>query len=789
MTPERADSPPIPAEPKTRNRTLSFRAGLLILAAAVTLPYAPVLAGYVPFPAEIVTSFPPWEGTPSSTCCAGFQHSELGDIATQIYPWRTLNSALRIGHAPLWNFYVFMGIPYQAMPMSALFFPLHWLFSLLTVPLAWSLLFPVRAVIVAIATAIFVRRMGASRPAALTSGLIFALSGWVMAFQGRPQLDSAMWLPLMFLAVDELRSKPSYKSVALGAVAFALPVLAGHPEVAFEVTLVVLLYAAYRLFPLKPAPVRYLAAFGVTGVLSLMLAAVQLLPTFEWTGLIARSLDMRWGSLASSQILGFLSRDLLHHPNVDGVFIPEGASYIGAFTVAVLPFLVFWRKRLDVLFFAGLAFFCMEIAYGWQPGFWISNHIPVLAGLPNWRLLVAADFALAVLAGLAITALQSRCDSPELRLLPAAPVAWTLGGIAAGALIALRLVGHTVPLRWNLLLVLVSLTIAVLAATRRIDSRDFVRVALVVASADLITAAFGVIPFVKPADIFPSAPVFDFLRPKTIPMWRVCALDAVYGAHFEVPYRLSSPAGYDFPNTRMAKVLSVFKTQGEARALKSQDVLAAPKGMVDLTGTRYFVTTDWNKSTSRFAALPNRFNQTFSFRHVQVFENPDAIPLVSFLPGTAIQVIGNEDDQLKAITGPDFDGRRTLIVPEEIDRFWGSRVAAAAPSIADVIQSNDEVKLSVAADRDGLVYFNEAYYPGWVAEVDGMKVPVIRANYAFMAVPVSQGYHTVRFEFAPASFRLGGALSGFAALLIMGGFAIPLALRRHTARPSVRTKE
>jgi uncharacterized membrane protein YfhO len=54
------------------------------------------------------------------------------------------------------------------------------------------------------------------------------------------------------------------------------------------------------------------------------------------------------------------------------------------------------------------------------------------------------------------------------------------------------------------------------------------------------------------------------------------------------------------------------------------------------------------------------------------------------------------------------------------------------------------------------------------AEVDGVKAPVIRANYAFMAVPVAQGNHTVRFEFAPNSFRVGSILSAF---------AVPLALR------------
>jgi hypothetical protein len=777
MTPAGSEVPLIPAESGVRNKTLSFRTGLLILAVAVSLPYLPVLVGYVPFPADIVVSFPPWEGTAARACCTGSPHPNEGDFATCYYPWRrTLNSKLRIGNVPLWNFQAFMGTPYEAMPQSAVFFPLNWLLSLFPFLLAWSLLFILRSIIIATTTAIFVRNLGASSLAALVSGFIFALSGWVVAWQGATPLDTAMWLPLMFLAVDALRSRQSRAFLALAAVAFALPVLGGHPEVALEVTVMALVYAAYRLFPIAPSSGRYALAFGAAGLLSLALAAVQLMPTLEWVGLIARSLDIHWGSLGSSQSVGFLSRDLLHHPNVDGVSIPEGAAYIGAFTIALLPFSVLWRKRRDVVFFVALAFFCIEAAYGWQPGFWISAHIPVLANLPNWRLLGVADFACAVLAGLAISAVAARCQKREPRFAYWTLILWLMTAIGAGGPIILRLAGHTaIPWRWTLLLVLLSLIIVSLAATRRIRAVDFSRALVVLIAADLMTAGFAVVPFVEPDDIFPTAPVFDFLRARAIPMWRVAAVDVVYGAQFELPYRLSSAAGNDFPNKRAVRVLSVVETED---AFRSQNVLTAPKGVLDLTGTRYFVTTEWNQSTSRFAAHPERFTKTFSLHHVQVFENPDAVPLLSFLPATAIHVIATEDDQFKALTGSDFDGKRTVIVPQEVGRFWGVPGDAAPTLISDVAQTNNEVKLILTADQDGMLYFNESYYPGWVAEVDGMKVPVMRANYAFMAVPVRQGHHAVQFEFAPTSFRVGGLLSALAVIFIAGTFAIPVAVRR-----------
>ena len=517
------------------------------------------------------------------------QHAEQGDLVTQFYPWRTaLNSTLSIGKAPLWNSHVLMGAPYVAMPESGVFFPLNWVFSILRGPVAWSLLFLVRAVIIAITMAVFTKRLGMSPAASIFCGFTFAFCGWVLAFQSRPQLDTAMWLPLMFLSVDWLREKPSRVPIAVGALAFAFPVLGGHPEIAFQVILLGLLYAGYRAFPLTQETVRYLAAFGVTGLLSLMLAAVQLLPTLEWIGLIPRSLAERWPPLPGVEIIAFISRDLFHHPNVDGVFIPEGAAYVGAFALAALPFAYFWRKRRDVVFFAVMTFLCVEIVYGWQPVSGLAQHVPVLNGLPNWRFLVGADFALTVLAGFGLSALESRCSEPNPRSSRAALIiALGVSGAACGLLL-LRAGHHTaIPYRLNLALILLAVAMAVLAYIRAVDRAALLRWTAVLVAADLLAFSMGHIPFVRSTDIYPTNPVFDFLRQHANSTWRVAPVDLAYGNNFELPYGLSTAAGYDFPTKRVSKFLATFSVDPMVISFISERLTAAPKGALDLTGTRF----------------------------------------------------------------------------------------------------------------------------------------------------------------------------------------------------------
>ena len=53
------------------------------------------------------------------------------DVFTYFYPYRDYAAeALRQARLPLWNPYLFLGVPFLANSQAAVFYPLHW-------PLAW----------------------------------------------------------------------------------------------------------------------------------------------------------------------------------------------------------------------------------------------------------------------------------------------------------------------------------------------------------------------------------------------------------------------------------------------------------------------------------------------------------------------------------------------------------------------------------------------------------------------------------------------------------------------------
>jgi uncharacterized membrane protein YfhO len=57
---------------------------------------------------------------------------------------------------------------------------------------------------------------------------------------------------------------------------------------------------------------------------------------------------------------------------------------------------------------------------------------------------------------------------------------------------------------------------------------------------------------------------------------------------------------------------------------------------------------------------------------------------------------------------------------------------------------------------------------GWVATVDGREVPIVPANYAFRAVEVPAGHHTVRLHYRAPGLLIGLFVSaaGLTAMIV-----------------------
>jgi uncharacterized membrane protein YfhO len=90
------------------------------------------------------------------------------------------------------------------------------------------------------------------------------------------------------------------------------------------------------------------------------------------------------------------------------------------------------------------------------------------------------------------------------------------------------------------------------------------------------------------------------------------------------------------------------------------------------------------------------------------------------------------------------------------------------------------VNLQADFSSDGYLVIAENNFPGWQAEVDGKSAPILNANYAFQALALTRGKHSIRMEFRPAYYTVSLIIS-IASFLIM---ISALILQRRTVKVS-----
>ena len=757
------------------------RRSVLLLGTLALLTYWPIVLGKVPFPADAVTQFPPWDSLRSPDYHPP-KHAEMGDLVTELYPWKAYTrESIARGTLPLWNRFVLLGAPFLGDLQTGLFYPPNLIYYVLPTPFAWSLSILIRTVLAGLLAALLVRALGATRTAALTSGVIFAFCGWVTAFQTRPHLDTSLWLPLVLLSIDRLQRKPKGTSVALVALAFALPVLAGQPENAAHVTLVGLLFFVYRLVlpPSPPSAVafgrgRFTALFAVGGILALALAAAQMLPALEFIGQIERTLGSSWGAKPLHEAGTFFSRDLGATLSSANITIPECAAYAGMLTLLVAPLALLHKNRRDAVFFATLVVCVLQIVYGRGPLYWISLRTPILRGIPNWRLLVVADLGLAVLAGLGLSALEKEVSARRRRL-PARW--WLLPGVALTlsalgvALILVRAKAGSLddgifsvsalrsPLSSAVVLAAAAALLGLVLAGR-LGRKQFAVLTLGFVSLDLVTASYGFFPFTVPKDIFPPAPTFRFLKAQK-GSHRVASVDMTWGPNFELMYGLESATGYTVLLRRVTRLLEPLGVRGDAPSFVAERIVQSRNRVLDLANVRYLAATTWNRSAEHLASRPDRFRLVFSDESVRVFENLSVLPRAFLVPASSATVLAGEDEQLAAVSAPGFDPTRTVILEGELSAK-GGRAGAEGPAISNVTeleQRINDVSLRLDAAEPSILVLSQINYPGWKASVDDKEVPILKVNYAFVGLAVGTGSHAVRFFYSPTSFRIGAILS------------------------------
>jgi len=81
---------------------------------------------------------------------------------------------------------------------------------------------------------------------------------------------------------------------------------------------------------------------------------------------------------------------------------------------------------------------------------------------------------------------------------------------------------------------------------------------------------------------------------------------------------------------------------------------------------------------------------------------------------------------------------------------------------------NTEIEGTITCNRNGVLYTSIPQNGNWRAYVDGKEAQIVSIGDAMVGLLMSEGTHTVRFEYHNAAFSLGWKISLTCALVFAG---------------------
>lgn len=724
---------------------------------------------------------------------------------------------------PLWNPYLFGGLPYVAILPGPVFYPTTALYFVMPLFRAIGWTFVLHTWLAGLFAYFAARSLKLSRSAAVVAGFAFMLSGFLVSMNeaghdGR--MFTMVLIPLAFGLLERgLRSGRLGWFLAMGLVV-ACQIFTPHVQMMYYSSLALSLYALVQVVWMARDEGDWRPAGRVFGYYALGFAAAaaigmaQLLPTLDLLDIAVRGGGETGYEFAASWAVPGQEVTALVLPDLIGSLgtywganpFKQHTEYLGIVPAALAVIgLTAIRRDRRVALIGALALLCILFALGAAtPLHRIAYElVPMVRRFRAASMMLGpAVFFVALLAGFgwqrvldSRAGAESTKDGTKSSAASGGAIGWGwVVGLSApvlllglGAALAPEGLVRWVHTSWfpggwprypdapaietlqasGWLLVGVWSSVLVLAygvAERRLPRQVVVAVLLLLVL-DLARVDDRYIRTISPAAAFAPDELQQGLGDALDPVARVFPLPEQGGY---------APNDMMLHDIRAVTGMQNFRLEWTDRLIGGigyENLMAAPALWplldIDYVITRQQVETpllEAGPSGPRGTAWRVLGDGPHAWFPARVEAEHD--------PAAALQrLAGRPDPAAFALVAGSADG---------VDDV--SELPAAGEGRARVTSfTPNEVVLDVEAEQAGLLVVSEIFHPSWRASVDGADVPVYRVDIALRGVEVPAGSHQLRFTYAAGAVRWGllvGLLALLACLAVIG-----VAVRRHRTEP------
>ena len=732
---------------------------LFIFSTVIIFFYPFFIQGKLPIPADtIVGLYYPFRDLYSQTNPNGLPYKNflVTDPVRQQYPWKNLAVSIQKQlQIPLWNPYEMAGTPLLANFQSSAYYPLNLLLYIFPFSISWSFFILIQPLLAGTFLYIYLRSLKLGEGGSLLGAIIFAYSGFSIAWlEWGVVLHTALWLPLILLAVDKGIIQKDNKWNALFIISLSASFFAGHLQTFFYIFLFMLFYFFAKLFlQKKKTKILFLLVFDL--LVLCVITFIQWMPTLQFILLSNRAHDQSFLQsgwfIPYQNLVQFIAPDFFGNPatlNYFGVWnYGEFVGYVGIASFILALYAIFFRRDKKTYFFVSGIILSLVFAI---PNF-ISQlpfylNIPFLSTAQPTRLMFIIDVCLSILAALGLDLFIKKRTKIWVPIIVVGVIVTLLwGSVFLGKGLYLN-IGDILVSKNNLKLptLLFSVSALIFLGYEFIKNRKIRFVLLVflflIVVFDLFRFGWKFTPFSDKKYLYPEAGVITYLQNQK-GIFRIAVTDnRILPPNFSVVYKLSSIEGYD-PLYLSNYATFIASNERENHSITPPfgfNRIITPRNLnsqaIDFLNVKYILSLTDNDNP--------KFKKVYQKGETRLYENKNVMSRTFFIE--ELISVKTQEEIAKKIHMVDL--RKVAIKKDATSGTQKYSIGKAQM----LTYSPNKIVIKTSNIGTGFLVLSDVYYPSFHATIDSAEVDIHEINIAFRGIVVPSGEHVV--EFKPAMF-------------------------------------
>lgn len=681
---------------------------------------------------------------------------------------------IKAGNFPLWNPYIFIGMPYFADLNLGTLYPLNILYFLFTVEYALTLKSIIDIFLIAMFSYLFFRTFKFTKRSCLLGSIVFAFSGEIFVYINNITiLNVIVFIPLIIFLARKIILENKLRFLFFLFIAQAIQLFSGHPQVSYYT----MFFTVFILFFTNNSSIKSrITLILMYVIVSILFASFQLIPFLELVMNSSRPFsNFAYASSGSFFLQDFITFILptFYGSLQDGDWWGKQQMLIGYLSIPALFFLFiglknskFSNKRLYIILLTlslVLAFGrntpIYHIFYFFVPGWSLFRQ-------PSQILIFYAFFAaLFVVSGVDIVLKNYKITSlNKVLLLPALSMFILLIGLYLRAsqgyfwfnlLQSLRKIFHisqfqqlltynpskfqsilqNILLNIVILLFLILITYLIILWGKGERRKYIYYILLVIISLNLLFFDSKVMLTINNDLYSINKNVFKELIESRMLSLNVDLHQNRYYLPGQDFFIREAKANLLIYKGNQNIVDNIYQVNGysslipsrftnfvsDKNAITGVDIPLASSKKINLLGIRYVLSKD------KISKID--FNEKTKDNYF-IYENKSAVNRAYFL-----EYYSKNKLEFKTI-------------------------------------SNEEMKLKIFTPEENRLILVDQYFPGWIAFINGKQAEIVAYNNTFRMIFVPKGESEVKFIYKPLSLFIGTIISVVSFLIILIFFII-----------------